>query len=342
VGQHKQTARPEAEWLRLPAPHLRIVPEDLWQATHARLDTSRASYLRATDGRLYGRPGQRDIESPYLLSGFARCAICGQAMIVRSRSHGRKRAYFYACIRFHKRGPEACGNHMDMPLKVLDESVIAAIGEDVLDADAIEQAVRKAIDLLAPGARKAEAERLRGELATLDAEMERLTNAIAGGGDPEILNAAIRQRQTKRTELEAKLATAEHLAVTVDVKAIRAKVISRMKEWRKALTGHVAQARQVLRKFGEGPIELEPLPDGSGVRVRGQAALGRILAGIVELPTLNDSPLDSVAIPDANSINVSGAESSRSTRLASPRGRWLGWRGVPRTRVTGLASRAAA
>jgi hypothetical protein len=50
-----------------------------------------------------------------------------------------------------------------------------------------------------------------------------------------------------------------------------------MAEWNQALSAHVAQARQVLRKFMEGPIEVEPLPDGRGVRVSGQAALGRVL-----------------------------------------------------------------
>jgi hypothetical protein len=162
--------------------------------------------------------------------------------------------------------------------------------KDVLDAEVIERAVQKAVDRLAPGARKAEAERLRSELATLDAEILRLTDAIAGGGDPEILNVAIRTRQTRRTEVTASLATAEHLAVTLDVSAIRAKVRRRMAERQAALTGHVAQSRQVIRKFTEGPIVLEPLPDGR-VRVSGQAALGRLLQGIVEVPTCLASPL---------------------------------------------------
>jgi hypothetical protein len=183
-------------------------------------------------------------------------------MIVRSRQHGKKRAYFYACIRFHKRGPEACANHTDMPLGLLDDSVISAVGEDVLDPEVIERAVQRAIDLLAPGARKAEAERLRGELATLDTEIERLTNAIAGGGDPHVLNSAIRTRQARRTEAEAQLATADQLSRTLDVNAIRAKVRTRMAEWQESLRAHVAQSRQVLRKCVASPAGLEPAPPG--------------------------------------------------------------------------------
>jgi site-specific DNA recombinase len=56
-GIKKQSARPEEEWVRLHAPHLRIVPEPLWQVVKARLNTSRATYLRASNGQLWGRPG---------------------------------------------------------------------------------------------------------------------------------------------------------------------------------------------------------------------------------------------------------------------------------------------
>lgn len=64
----------------------------------------------------------------------------------------------------------------------------------------------------------------------------------------------------------------------MDVKAIRVKVRARIADWQKGLRGHVAQGRQVLWKFMDGPIEVEPLPDGSGIRVWGQAALERILS----------------------------------------------------------------
>jgi len=204
--------------------------------------------------------------------------------------HGKKRAFYYACNRFHQRGPEACSNHVDTPLDRLNDSVIAAIAEDVLDADAIEAAVPESGGPAGPRCAEAEAERLRGELATVNAEIGRLTNAIASGVDPVVMSDGIRARQARRTELEAALATAEHLAGTLDLKQIRAKVRARIADWQKGLRGHVAQGRQVLRKFMDGPIDVEPLPDGSGVRVRGQAALGRILAGVVDVPMFDDSP----------------------------------------------------
>src|SRR5262249_9792261 len=55
-GQVKQVARPEADWIRRSAPALRIVSDALWQEVHRRLGQKRESYLRATGGRLNGRP----------------------------------------------------------------------------------------------------------------------------------------------------------------------------------------------------------------------------------------------------------------------------------------------
>lgn len=92
-GQVQAKARPQAEWFSVPAPQLRIVSEDVWQAVHDRLDKAREHYLRGTRGELWGRPAS-GVESKYLLPGLARCATCHGNMYVKSRSHGRKRAYF--------------------------------------------------------------------------------------------------------------------------------------------------------------------------------------------------------------------------------------------------------
>ena len=45
--------RQVAEWITADAPHLRIVPNELWSAAHARLAETRSAYLRATDGSRY-------------------------------------------------------------------------------------------------------------------------------------------------------------------------------------------------------------------------------------------------------------------------------------------------
>lgn len=72
-GTKKQRKRPQREWLTLDAPDLRIIPEDVWQAAHQRLEQTRSLFARArAGGHLLGRPSRLDLESPYLLSGMGR------------------------------------------------------------------------------------------------------------------------------------------------------------------------------------------------------------------------------------------------------------------------------
>jgi ssDNA-binding Zn-finger/Zn-ribbon topoisomerase 1 len=61
-------------------------------------------------------------ESKYLLTGLSRCSSCGGTMIVRSRRHGRRRAFFYACSSLHHRGKTVCANSLEMPLQAAADS----------------------------------------------------------------------------------------------------------------------------------------------------------------------------------------------------------------------------
>jgi DNA invertase Pin-like site-specific DNA recombinase len=80
-GQSNRRTRTAGEWLRQPAPGLRIVSDDLWNAAKARFAERQSKYT--TSGRK-----RQDIDSPYLLSGFARCGTCGDSLSVASRQHG--------------------------------------------------------------------------------------------------------------------------------------------------------------------------------------------------------------------------------------------------------------
>ena len=115
-GVKHQSDRPPDDWVRVSAPHLRIVSDDLRHAAHARLTASQASYLQGTGGARWERPPS-GIASKCLLTGFACCAGCGGSLHVRSRSHGAHRAYFYGCQTYHLRGPAICANRLEAPLE---------------------------------------------------------------------------------------------------------------------------------------------------------------------------------------------------------------------------------
>src|SRR5881397_1821814 len=82
-----------------------------------------ASYLWATDGKLNGRaPAAKAIESKYLLTGFAQCALCGGSMMARSRDYGSRRRYSYLCGYHHQRGRTVCVNGLESPMDTTDHA----------------------------------------------------------------------------------------------------------------------------------------------------------------------------------------------------------------------------
>jgi site-specific DNA recombinase len=156
-GTRALRLRPETEWLRLDAPDLRIVSDEQWQAAHAQLARNRTLYARAANGRLLGRPRHLDFtgDSPYLLSGIARCAECGGSLVALTRdAKAAPRGRFYGCAYHHKRGQAVCRNGLLIRQSILDQAVLQAL-TDVLDERLVSRAIEKA--LVATGERRSSA-----------------------------------------------------------------------------------------------------------------------------------------------------------------------------------------
>jgi DNA invertase Pin-like site-specific DNA recombinase len=178
-GEPDEQARSEAEWIRVPAPELRIVDEDLWTGAHERLAASRQNYLRHTDGRLWGRP-TNGMERNHLLTGMAVCGECGSGMLARGRRYGSRRGYCYTCGAHWLRG--SCSNDLEIPREMAD--VLAAVESEMLTPPVIEAAIARlmAIDDDPRGTAEERKAKVGAAIAKLDAELMRLAAAIAGGG----------------------------------------------------------------------------------------------------------------------------------------------------------------
>src|SRR6185436_14847354 len=88
-GTKKQRQRPEGEWLRIEAPDLRILDEELWRAAEGRREKAATAFPRTREGgRLLGRASRLDGDSPYLLTGFTACSLCGGAIGGSTQYHG--------------------------------------------------------------------------------------------------------------------------------------------------------------------------------------------------------------------------------------------------------------
>jgi len=185
-GQHHQHARPEADWMRVPAPHLQMVSDALWTAAHDQLNARRRQYGDFGKTRVKGDTARgrtrRDADAAHLLTGFARCAVCGGGLNVHFRQHGGHRVPFYGCLAHWKRGLRVCCNRLMGRAEIVDAEVLATLQDDILRPTVIDQALALALEELAPAGSDRVRRRLEAELAKLTDECARLAEAIGRGG----------------------------------------------------------------------------------------------------------------------------------------------------------------
>ncbi len=166
-------------------PALRIIDDATWKEANRMLAQGTRVYLRHTDGKLWGKPSA-GVESPYLLTGMLRCALCGSVLGAESRPTGdtgkRLRVYWCRSNRHGRRTRgDVCPNNVVVPMRLLDDAVLACI-EPYLTPDVIADAVAAAVKCAGSrSAVAAERARLDRELKTVEAELARLVAFIKRG-----------------------------------------------------------------------------------------------------------------------------------------------------------------
>jgi hypothetical protein len=210
AGTKKQRKRDESEWMRIEAPELRIVSEDLWQRVKETLDARAAIFPRGSDRKLMGRPRFKD-ESAYLLVGFAKCSICGGPVGTDLRGWGpagaRRSVPHYACLDSKRRGKAICINRVALRQDLLDRAILGAIG-DTLHPSVLDAAVEKALAGLAKRQRavldrRAQIER---ELTRVQQRLDRLIDALADGSLPaDEIKARLSAEKARKTVLSTNL-----------------------------------------------------------------------------------------------------------------------------------------
>jgi hypothetical protein len=118
-------------------------------------------------------------------------------------------------------------------------------------------------------------------LAIVTTEGERLTDALASGGDLASLVAALRERETRKAVLQAELSRLTTAAPALDATQTRTALRARLADWRGLLRRQVPQARQILKKLLDGPVVFAPVREGirEGWRFVGFGKLSALLQG---------------------------------------------------------------
>jgi len=308
AGAKKQRDRDEREWVRLDAPELRIVPDELWQAVRGRLEQSAARLPRGIGGHYKARHGQApqgDGLARFLLTGFARCSGCGGALGGSTQLHGsgpasnRHRVSFYGCTYNRKRGPHVCANGTTIKTNIVDDALLDALTE-LLQARALDLAVDRAVQRLRAGRemhldRRGQIER---ELSLIDARLARLVDAIANA-DAAVptLIAKLKTEEDRKRSLARELESVQHeeAVAALDADDVRERVRKRAADLRGVLKRGTPAARAALTKLLVGKLDAEPVVvDGRrGYRLTGHVNVAGLLpdAMISRLQTgISNSP----------------------------------------------------
>jgi DNA invertase Pin-like site-specific DNA recombinase len=285
-GLKKPTPRDPSEWVREVDERLRIVAQPLWQAVHERLHRTRQAYLRDTEGQVWGRPPS-SVESKYLLTGMAACGWCGATLHVRSRSHGRRRAFFYGCTAHHHRGASICRNSLELPMLETDEALLATFEAQLLHPEVVQQAIREAVAQLAAASAPppARLETIRAEVARVTAQLGHLTNAVVLGGDLPTLVAEMKTLERRRAGLHAETQRLEQGDGfrAADLLAVESELLMRLADWRALFRRHLREARQMLGQLLVGRVIFTPRATGPDWEVdyAAEGSLGGLVAGVL-------------------------------------------------------------
>jgi len=297
-GRHHQHARPETEWLHVAAPSLQIIPTELWQRVQTQLE-ARASSVAHGDRSSWA--------SPHLLSGFARCAICGGGFASHSREHGKRRVQFYGCTSHWARGKTVCSNGLIGRMDIIDAEVLATLQDDVFRPSVIERAVEVALETFEAANLDEQREHAEGELAAIDAEHAQLMAAVQRGGSVDTLARLVGRLQALQARREAltkmqsngRVIAAPRAAVGLE-RRIRAK----LDDWRGLLARNRESGREVLKLLLTEPFRFSPEINERGRRYRfkGAIALDRVVEGVIELKSAQQG-----YVPSGNRQSVEAA-----------------------------------
>ena len=286
-GQVRYQRRPENEWVRVDLPELRIVSDDLWDAAHERLQTSRKNYLRSTDGRLWGKPGN-GVESKHLLTGMALCGSCGGNMMARRRHRYENH---YVCASNFLRGDSVCRNNVEIRMDTADSAVLDVVERELLCPEVIELAMDKLVKKVnePDPALNSRREQVSEALMKTEQELGNLQSAIAAGGDLQTLLDGVRERERRRDQLRRELHSLDALPAMQELAhGLKLDVLRHLEQWQGLLGGQVATSRQLLRKVLDGRMVFTPRRKADEIwyDVSGSGSVAPVLAGVSPLKAM--------------------------------------------------------
>ncbi len=284
-GKKNKRVRQPSEWVRVEVPDLQIVTDELWERVQ--------QVNRQMKDKLYGRRLgglNRSAQSrTYLFSGIMHCGLCGGKFAVIIGGDPSKVRYGCKNHRFRV----ACSNRLTIKWQALEQQLIAAISNNLLDPRLEQQRVQDfsaqlqaAVELEEKLASESvsNAPKLIAERADLENQATRLADAIGQHGYSSILSAQLAKVEARLAEI-GQLLTAKPVSRLPKFtnEQIREFLRQECKDFCDALTSDPEFARQEIQKrIKKLVLTPKETPEGWVLEVTGDVALLRTGDVLVE------------------------------------------------------------
>jgi hypothetical protein len=115
TGKRTPRQRPQSDWQTQAAPHLRIIPAELWQRVQARIAATRnRTRVQISAGKHHGGRSAQ-----HILSGLLKCQ-CGASYIIINRNR-------YGCGARRANGHGVCSNALTVDRTLAEQKILAGI-----------------------------------------------------------------------------------------------------------------------------------------------------------------------------------------------------------------------
>jgi site-specific DNA recombinase len=272
TGRRRSRPHPDKELITKDAPDRRIVSPELWDRAKAR--QAGLDHRRSSGQRTPAEPGAVPFWSKqrprYLFSGLMRCGQCGGGFSKMSDAH-------FGCSTARNKGPTACTNRTLVRRDALEETVLGALRERLMDPDLFRVF---AAEFVAEwnrlqAAASGDQEGQRAELEQVRRQIDRLVDAIAEGTPASRVKDKLGELETRRLHLEAQLEAA--VAPAPRLHPNLAEVYrQRVHDLSAALAQEdAAEARDIVRGLVE---TIKLIPEDGRLRIEVRGELGAILS----------------------------------------------------------------
>lgn len=200
TGNRVSRLNPEADWVRVGAPHLAIIPTDLWRAA----ETRRAGFA--------GHPTAHARRPRHMLTGLLRCACCGGGATIISRDR-------IGCSAAREKG--TCSNRKTIARAEVERRVLGALHAVLGDPELVAAYVREyhAERSRLTKAAKAQMGEKRTRLEALLKSIDRGIAAMLDGTAPDGLGPRVKAMEAEAALLRREMEESQPASAVMHPKA---------------------------------------------------------------------------------------------------------------------------